>query len=433
MPRSPSVPSYRLHKPSGQAVVTVRTTSGSRRDVYLGAYNSPESRAEYGRLIAEQAVAPAADSASAAARATVDEVLLHFLKHAARHYRRADGTPTDQVAEYKNAVKPLHRLYGHAPAVEFGPLALKVVRKAYIDAGNCRTLVNSRVGKIKRVFRWAAEQELIPVTTFTALTTVAGLLRGRTEARESEPVGPVDPATVDATLAHMNRHVAGLVQFQRLTGCRPGEASAVRRCDIETSGDVWLFTPAQHKSRHKGKARIIAIGPKGQELLKTYFTADASDYLFSPRRAAEEHNAARTANRRTPNYPSHAKHNAARKKANPKRRPAARYTRVSYLTAVTRACDRAFLPVGELAGREKESAANWLSRLSPDQRDAVKRWQRDHHWFPYQLRHAYATTVRKGHGLEAAQVLLGHERADVTQTYAERNHALAAKVAAEIG
>jgi site-specific recombinase XerC len=52
---------------------------------------------------------------------------------------------------------------------------------------------------------------------------------------------------------------------------------------------------------------------------------------------------------------------------------------------------------------------------------------------PNQLRHSYATKVRKEHGLEAAQVLLGHSKADVTQVYAERNSALAAKVAAEIG
>jgi integrase len=55
------------------------------------------------------------------------------------------------------------------------------------------------------------------------------------------------------------------------------------------------------------------------------------------------------------------------------------------------------------------------------------------HWHPNQLRHAHATAVRKRFGLEAAQVALGHERADVTQVYAEKNLALAAQVAAEIG
>jgi hypothetical protein len=49
MPRSPFAPSYRLHRSSGQAAVTVRTATGERKGVYRGVYNYPESRAECGR------------------------------------------------------------------------------------------------------------------------------------------------------------------------------------------------------------------------------------------------------------------------------------------------------------------------------------------------------------------------------------------------
>ena len=49
MPRRTShVPSYRLHKPSGQARVII-----NGRHVYLGPYGSEESREKYVRLIAE--------------------------------------------------------------------------------------------------------------------------------------------------------------------------------------------------------------------------------------------------------------------------------------------------------------------------------------------------------------------------------------------
>ncbi len=41
-------PSYRLHKPTGSAVVTL-----DGRDVYLGKYGTPVSRAEYDRILAE--------------------------------------------------------------------------------------------------------------------------------------------------------------------------------------------------------------------------------------------------------------------------------------------------------------------------------------------------------------------------------------------
>ena len=55
------------------------------------------------------------------------------------------------------------------------------------------------------------------------------------------------------------------------------------------------------------------------------------------------------------------------------------------------------------------------------------------HWTPYQIRHTVATEVRSRFGLEAAQCLLGHSRADVTQTYAERDQKQAADVARKIG
>ena len=43
------------------------------------------------------------------------------------------------------------------------------------------------------------------------------------------------------------------------------------------------------------------------------------------------------------------------------------------------------------------------------------------------MRHLYATMVRRVYGLEAAQVLLGHAHAAITETYAERDATLATK------
>src|SRR5579872_56647 len=66
---------------------------------------------------------------------------------------------------------------------------------------------------------------------------------------------------------HRTRHVRGLVKFQWLTGCRPGEACRLRRCDIEMGGTVWLYKPKKHKTAWRGKSRTVVIGPKAQELL----------------------------------------------------------------------------------------------------------------------------------------------------------------------
>jgi hypothetical protein len=58
MPRpSKSHSSYRLHRQSGQAVLTLPDGFGGRRDVLLGTFNSPESRAVYLRVLGEREAA----------------------------------------------------------------------------------------------------------------------------------------------------------------------------------------------------------------------------------------------------------------------------------------------------------------------------------------------------------------------------------------
>jgi integrase len=284
---------------------------------------------------------------------------------------------------------------------------------------------------IKRIFKWAVSEELAAPAVYQAVASVVGLQKGRTTARETDPVGPVDDAVVDATLPYLNRHVRGLVEFQRLTGCRPGEACAIRRCDIDTGGPLWLYQPPHHKTAYRGKVRTIVLGPRAQELVKEYFTPVRSDFLFNPLRASEERRADR-ASKRQSKRPSHV-NVAVASQATPRRKYRPKYDRESYGLALDRACGQAFPPPDHLARRSDENSSAWWARLTEEQRDAVKAWQRDHRWHPNQLRHSFATRVRKQHGLEAAQVLLGHSRADVTQVYAERNEELAAKVAAKIG
>jgi hypothetical protein len=122
-----------------------------------------------------------------------------------------------------------------------------------------------------------------------------------------------------------------------------------------------------------------------------------------------------------------------RRKAKARRRPGERYTVRSYYHAVMAACDRAFPPPAPLARAEGETAKEWQARLTPDQQAELEAWRQAHRWHPNQLRHTRGTDVRRHYGLEAAQVILGHQRADVTQIYAERDLTLAERVAAEIG
>ena len=144
----------------------------------------------------------------------------------------------------------------------------------------------------------------------------------------------------------------------------------MRPCDIDRSGDIWRYVPESHKTEHHGRGRIIFIGPKAQEVLRPYLFGDDLPCFRSPRS------------------------------------PKGLNTR-SYRERIH-------------SGVRRANATRGSSQQLPE-------------WNPNQLRHSAATEIRAKFGLEAAQVALGHSRADVTQVYAERDQRLAVEVARQVG
>jgi hypothetical protein len=144
MPRQQRIPSYRLHKQSGQGIVTLTDSLGGRRDVLLGKYNTPAGRAEYARVLAEWEQhgrrLPAVPGHST--DITINEVMLAYLRHAEGYYVK-DGSQTAQVDGVKRSIRVLRELYGHTKATDFGPLAFKTCREHMIKLGWCRRIVST--------------------------------------------------------------------------------------------------------------------------------------------------------------------------------------------------------------------------------------------------------------------------------------------------
>ena len=136
----------------GQAYVRVPDGAGGRKTVYLGTYDSPASKSAYERVLAEARVSPAL-AARVGGGITLNVVMVAFLRHAASHYRRPDGTPTNEVVEFKQVCRVLRETYGHTIAASFGPLSLKAVRQRLVDAGLSRGVVNNRVNRVRRLFK----------------------------------------------------------------------------------------------------------------------------------------------------------------------------------------------------------------------------------------------------------------------------------------
>ena len=106
---SHGVPSYRHHKPSGKAVVTLNS-----RDFYLSPWQSAESKSEYDRLITEwTANGRMLPLGATSSDLTISELGVGFLRHAAAYYSN-DGETTSEYTCLKDAIRPLHDLYSHS-------------------------------------------------------------------------------------------------------------------------------------------------------------------------------------------------------------------------------------------------------------------------------------------------------------------------------
>jgi integrase len=333
MPRRFRIPSYPLHKQSGQAVVTLPDDRGNRRDVLLGPFGSTESRAEYARVLAEweaseRRLPPPHPGGANQGDLTVNELALAYWRHVETYYVK-EGRATSEQTVIKHALRFLKTLYGHTPARDFGPLALKAVRKAMVEhpitskvklkdaqtgkvrqeekvlrQGLTRKNVNKQIGRIKRLFAWAVEEELVPVEVYQALRCVKGLRKG--QAREKPRVKPVAVAVVETILPFLHPVVRTMVQVQLLTGCRPQDVVQMRMIDVDVTGPVWEYRPRHYKTEHRNeqddpdRERVIFLGPRAQGLLKPHFTTNLSDYLFSPARSEQVRAIERRKDRKTP-------------------------------------------------------------------------------------------------------------------------------------
>ena len=175
------LPSYCKHKQSGQAVVYL-----DNREVLLGVHGTAASREKYNRLIGEW-LANGRALLAAAADVVILHVIQRFWDHARKYYVRPDGTPSNEQRNFADVLRVLKKSYGRLPAAEFSPLKLKAVREEMIRLGWCRTNINRQIDRLKHVFKWSAENELVPPSVYHRLQAVARLKAGRSEARESEP------------------------------------------------------------------------------------------------------------------------------------------------------------------------------------------------------------------------------------------------------
>jgi integrase len=366
----------------GREYMRLRLGPGRYREVSLGRAGSAEARAEYARICAEVAT-NSMRIPGPVAHLSVSEVCRAHAAWARGYYDRR------QYHRVWTALKPVWELYGSVRAVDFGPLALQTVRARYVEAGYARTFCNQLTACVRRCFRWAAGEQMVPITVAQALAAVAALRLGKTAAPERKRVRPPAIEDVEKTLSHLVPTLADMMRVLRLCGCRPGELCAVTAGDMDRNWlqvegvPLWSALLEAHKNAWRGGERLLVFGPRAQAILSPYLDRPADQHLFRPLDGLREYC-------RQHGIEGHAEHWRPA--------PGPCYTTAAVDRAVRKACAKAGVTA----------------------------------WRPNQLRHLTATEVETRYGRESAQAVLGHDNPTTTSIYSERAQK-AARVLAEVG
>lgn len=407
----PRIPKYRRHKASGRAVLQYKPFWGEQRFYLPGAFNSTESLDAYEQWrtkIVEDIRKRTAETKSAAprrphGRSTVNELLYAFLDYSETHHG-ADGKK-----EHRHlcaAARPLKSAHGQTHLCDFGPLALKHVRQAMIDLGWSRQHTNRQVGRVRRIFRWAVENEWCDASVLAALQVVGGLRKGKTKAREAPPVTAVAWSVVERVLPYLQPVVRAMVEVQYLTGMRADELVGMRPCEIARDGNVWLYCPADHKTQWRGLKKYIPIGPKAQAVIAPYWPEDPAAFVFSPRQALIEKGRVKNLGRIRPQY---------------------------FTDTFDKALAYGFLKLAKATAAASNGGV--ASKQHKPAGKSLEAWMRDlglEHWTPHRLRHTRATMTKERYGVEGAQAQLGNTL-DATELYSEQSVDLAVRIARETG
>ena len=155
--------------------------------------------------------------------------------------------PPDADSRVGSASGEAHGIYGSAK------IAQELAERDDLET-DCRNTVSQAMRELGLASRVSK--------AFTPTTTKADPTREPAPNaldRDFRAEAPSD-RIVDATLLALPPVVADMVRVQRLTSPRPGEICSMAPADIDRSGDVWVYSPADHKTEHFEKDRVIAIG-----------------------------------------------------------------------------------------------------------------------------------------------------------------------------
>lgn len=371
---------------SGQA----RATFNGKVE-YFGAYGSPEALAAYTERCRQWLASgsrPIVRTPHAGQVLTVAALFQQYREWIISTGRYVkNGTSTSQHHLIEVVLRSFEKFAGN--------VRLPALREATITRWRdtlesnrrmTRRGINRKVMMLVQAFKWARSRGLLPREVWAEVSAVQPLQRGECGNRpeHGRQRRAVTVEEVERTAAACRcRHVAAMLRFQAIVGCRPGEVGALRWCDLDRNGPVvdgvqfWIYNVADEaaKTAHHGRGISYPVPPAAQAILSE-FPGVGAGHVFSPAVSMAERGRAR------------------------KTAPAFRgcWRTRAYRNAVIRAARAAGVP----------------------------------HFTPHEVRHGVITRVAELSGVLAAQRLAGHSSATTTARYLHAGDDLAFRALAAV-
>jgi integrase len=261
-------------------------------DYYTGPTGSEESKRNYAALLVRLQAGgeppKPAPTPVVTAVVTVADVVARWMEEVAPSYSQ-EGR---EARQHVWACRPLLALYGGRPAAGFTALELEAVQLAMAtgtwkegEKGYCTRVVRQRLGRVRRIWRWAERKGHVPRGSWANLATVPPLRPGDPRVRRTTRRKGCSFADLLAVVKCAPRVVGHMLLLCWWSGMRPGEVRVLRASEVDATGPEWVYRPEKHKNAWRGQERAVVLGPRAQAVLGKWMASPGRDgFVFPPSR-----------------------------------------------------------------------------------------------------------------------------------------------------
>jgi integrase len=348
MPRRVNAPAIFLHKASGQAAFKYQGKTH-----YLGRHGSPEVQERYAKKLLE--LKCEVPLAAMSGRISIDELLTRFIRYFSVLHK---NTPwlLKKLNKFSVLQSSVQATCGNFPTSLLSPKVFNKVKEHFQHGGTTHggrspAYTSECMRILKRAVRWGVVEDLVSLEVWQRLELMLP-----DEGVSYKRGTPVAPEIVAKTLPYLSCRNVVIIKLLALTGARPREILSMKAEEIDRSKEPWEYRPSVHKNQHRGKGRVILLGPDAQRLLCEVRDESVPEEFRGP------------------------------------------------------------ITTGFFFPSRKRGKHYQLGSLCKQLRAAIAQ-AKVSRWHPYQLRHAAVTRIALEHGKDVAQAVAGHSSMLMTSHY----------------